>query len=352
MDKIGAMTSRVGKHLATRSPISAHDSAFHRVRSNTLSPRALTTAFIGGGRMGGAMLRACAVQYPENMIHLVDPDTNRLRDFKDLTNVTTYTEPYSALNNMDTIVIAVKPQVAREVTSQIKNLLNPGHVIVSIMAGVSLESLRGMLGHPKIVRAMPNTPSQIGKGVSVFYESPGMSNSDIVMAKRIFEACGRCIQVDTEKSIDIATAISGSGPAYSFYLAEHMCRAARELGLSKEEADSLVYSTLEGSLLLWKHSQVRADELRGQVTSPGGTTEAAITYFDQQKLGFHIRVGIQKAFRRAIEVNTLIRHVDKKEDGKLSFEEFEPYFETIMAQTTRPNELPNKTSSSGGGNYR
>jgi pyrroline-5-carboxylate reductase len=111
------------------------------------------------------------------------------------------------------------------------------------------------------------------------------------------------MRVSSEKSVDVATAISGSGPAYGFYLAEHMCSAAMEMGFDEEEARFLVQLTLLGSLQLWESSPLSAERLRHQVTSPGGTTEAAITYFDKRELGFHIRHGIRKSFERAVELS-------------------------------------------------
>jgi pyrroline-5-carboxylate reductase len=262
-----------------------------------------SVAFIGGGRMGGAMLRSYVARYPNDGVHIIDPDPDCLHRFVGLRNVVRSQNPCPGLHKADIIVLATKPQVSSMAIKQIAPLLHPNQVVVSIMAGVTIDSLAESLDHAKVVRAMPNIPAQIGKGVSVCHPSLAVTEKDWRAAGRVLGACGSYMRVRSERSVDIATAISGSGPAYGFYLAEHMCSAAKEMGFDDEEAKFLVQLTLAGSLQLWESSPLPVEHLRRQVTSPGGTTEAAITYFDKQDLGFHIREGIRKSFERALELS-------------------------------------------------
>ncbi len=253
--------------------------------------------------MGGAMLKSYISQYPSDEVYLIDPDPNCLSRFAGLRNVVRSQDPCVGLHGADIVVLATKPQAAPTAIEQIAPLLQPRQVVISVMAGITIDNLAESLDHAKVVRAMPNIPAQIGQGVSVCHPSLAVTEKDWRSAGRVLGACGSYMRVSSEKGVDIATAISGSGPAYGFYLAEHMCSAAMEMGFDEEEARFLVQLTLLGSLQLWESSPLSAERLRHQVTSPGGTTEAAITYFDKQELGFHIRQGIRKSFERAVELS-------------------------------------------------
>ena len=253
--------------------------------------------------MGGAMLKSYVSQYPNDEVYLIDPDPNCLHRFAGLRNVVRSQFPCMGLHGADIVVLATKPQAAPTAIEQIAPLLQPRQVIISVMAGITIDNLAESLDHAKVVRAMPNIPAQIGQGVSVCHPSHAVTEKDWRSVGRVLGACGSYMRVSSEKSVDVATAISGSGPAYGFYLAEHMCNAAMEMGFDEKEARFLVQLTLLGSLQLWESSPLSAEHLRHQVTSPGGTTEAAITYFDKRELGFHIRQGIRKSLERAVELS-------------------------------------------------
>ena len=253
--------------------------------------------------MGGAMIASHIAAYPEDNVHLVEKDAERLASFSAMHNVVASPSPYRALHEAGTIIIAVKPQTYPVLAEEIAPLLHPGQVVVSIMAGITVNEIAESIDHPRVIRAMPNIPAHIGKGVTVYYPSPSITHSEWRRAERALVACGACIPVCDENDIDKATAISGSGPAYGFYLAEQMCKEACELGFSEEEARELVHLTLKGSLELWEAGSDRVEDLRRKVTSPGGTTEAAIDHFEDAQVGINIRRGIRKSFERARELS-------------------------------------------------
>ena len=262
-----------------------------------------TIAFIGGGKMGGSMIKSYVKHYPNDLIHVVDTDPVCLDKFNGIPNILPSLDSSAAMYEATTIFLATKPQFIKEVVTQIKPLIRPEHIIVSIMAGINIDSLSKMLGHRKIVRAMPNITAQIGESISVYYPSTNISSVDCQDTRRVLGACGPYAEVYDEKSIDISTAISGGGPAYIYYMAEHMCKAAIDLGFEEDQARCIVKHTLNGSVLLWDDASLPAETLRRDVMSPGGTTEEAINYFVHQNLGFHIQEGIKKSYKRAVSIS-------------------------------------------------
>tara|TARA_B100000686_G_C16334374_1_gene734709 strand:- start:205 stop:723 length:519 start_codon:yes stop_codon:yes gene_type:complete len=172
------------------------------------------------------------------------------------------------------------------------------------MAGISLETMRRALGESKLVRVMPNIPTLIGEGMSVFFASEEVGNEGRESVKILFNSCGSCLEVKNEDAIDAATAISGSGPGYLFYFAEQMLLSANSLGFNEVEAHSLVQQTFRGATLLWESQQVSPKTLRQQVSSPGGTTLAALNHFQSKNVGDSIQEGMLQAYRRAKELSS------------------------------------------------
>ena len=198
------------------------------------------------------------------------------------------------------ILLAVKPQIFPRVAPQ---LINPpdGQVLISIMAGLSSEKIASLIGGPcRVVRVMPNTPALVGAGMAGIALGQGAEQGDDDLAKRLFDAVGEVIELD-EPMIDAINAISGSGPAYLFYLAEAMEAAAKELGLG-EHARQIVAQTLMGSGKLLAESKEDPAELRRKVTSPGGTTLAASNHMDSRQVQPAIVEAIHAAFERAKEL--------------------------------------------------
>ncbi|MDH4224075.1 MAG: pyrroline-5-carboxylate reductase [Deltaproteobacteria bacterium] len=260
-------------------------------------------AFIGAGNMGAAMARAVLQSQaaPPDGLLLVDPDEAKTAPFRAMGCLTAQT-PGKELSGAGLVVLAVKPQSAPQVLPGLAPWLTPPTVVVSIMAGVRLESLQGWLGHRRVARAMPNTPAQVGSGMSVYFPDESIGGEGLARVEQLLTACGQVLRVNVETAIDAATAVSGSGPAYLFYLAEHWMKAAVNLGFSPVEAEQLVSQTLLGAVRLWQADGRPVEALRQSVTSKGGTTAAALAWFESQHLGEGLQEGIQKAFERAGEL--------------------------------------------------
>lgn len=205
----------------------------------------------------------------------------------------------SEISKFNAVLLAIKPQQASTVMQTLRPHLSENQVVISIMAGISIAQIVRELGHLAVVRVMPNTPAQIGEGMSVYYATPAVTQDQLAFTEAILNANGRTFAVKTEDSIDAATAISGSGPAYIFYIAEQMVNAAQTLGFSSEEAKTLTQQTIKGAVLLWESQSTPVDELRRQVTSPGGTTEAAFHTFEEQQVGVKFQEGLHSAYQRA-----------------------------------------------------
>ena len=207
-----------------------------------------------------------------------------------------------ALSRFTGILLAVKPQNASTVMQELAHFLAPNQVVISIMAGISIEQMVSELNHRSIVRVMPNTPAQIGEGMSVYYATEDVSREQLQFTQSILNANGRAFSVEEEDAIDAATAISGSGPAYVFYIAEQMMARAQKFGFSYEQASIMTQQTIKGAVLLWEKQEIPVDELRRRVTSVGGTTEAALLNFEESRVGVLFQEGLQAAYQRAKEL--------------------------------------------------
>lgn len=260
-------------------------------------------AFIGGGNMGRALAAALIVNKicPATDILVVDPDgAARQRNAELGCRVGERAD--EEIGAAPVVLLAVKPQSAPALFGELKPLLAPGQVVVSIMAGVTIGAVQSGLGHEAVVRVMPNTPAQIGLGMNVYYAAPAVSAAQLRGVEALLQASGQTLAVASEDAIDAATAISGSGPAYVFFFAEHWMQAALKLGFTADQAEQLVQQTLTGATALWKHQRVPVATLREQVTSKGGTTAAALEHFQQRAIGQHLEEGIDRAYRRAKEL--------------------------------------------------
>ena len=180
--------------------------------------------------------------------------------------------------NFDLVIIAVKPQIVKKVVEICRDKIKNDFLLISIAAGIKINFFESILGaNTRAVRAMPNTPAEIGQGVTVLFKSANISRSDEIIAEKIFESVGSLFWIETEELMDVVTAISGSGPAYVFYIAEIMIDAALKAGLNAGQAELMVLQMMKGAgCLLREISNKTAKELREEVTSPGGTTEAAL----------------------------------------------------------------------------
>ena len=264
----------------------------------------LKTAFIGGGNMGEAMLSAGVARdlsVPQ-AITVSDVSPTRREYLKQQYGVTVTEDNRQAIVGQDIIVLAVKPQNLAGVMAELKGSLGEEQLVLSIIAGARLGTLCTGLEHRPVVRAMPNTPARIGEGMTVWTATPEVTAQQREWTGAILGAMGREVAVDDEDFIDMATAVSGSGPAYLFFFIEALVDAATEVGLPREMAHELVLATVLGAGHLLQESGHEPAELRRMVTSPGGTTAAAISRLEEGGFAELLHKAVDAAYRRAKEL--------------------------------------------------
>ncbi|AMN39937.1 pyrroline-5-carboxylate reductase [Rhodoplanes sp. Z2-YC6860] len=242
---------------------------------NSLASIPGTLVLVGAGKMGGAMLDGwLARKLPPKKVVIIDPQPSK--QIKALARRGVRINPKDAIANVAAMVLAVKPQTAPDVLPTLASLAGPKTVVVSIMAGRPLGFLEKHFGTSAVVRAMPNTPAAIGRGITVAVGNAKVKAPAKKLAHGLLAATGSVEWVDDEALMDAVTAVSGSGPAYVFLLAEAMAQAGLAAGLPKELAEKLARETVAGSGELLHRSPLPAATLRQNVTSPGGTTAAAL----------------------------------------------------------------------------
>ncbi len=235
-----------------------------------------THLIIGAGKMGGALIRGWldAGTVPPRKLAVFDPYPGHDAVYAIEKGAAHISRPEETPDTIDTVLLAVKPQMAAEIAQQISGAIPSGARLISVLAGTSIAELSRLFGERPIIRAMPNTPASIGEGMTAI--TGEVAEADMVMAETLLAAVGKVIRVDNENQINAVTAISGSGPAYVFLLCEALEAAAKDLGLPKESASDFARQTLIGAAGLLKASPEPADQLRKNVTSPNGTTQAAL----------------------------------------------------------------------------
>jgi pyrroline-5-carboxylate reductase len=202
----------------------------------------------------------------------------------------------------DVILLSVKPQTLTKVGHELGGHLRPNQLIVSIVAGASCKVLTSLLGHREVVRSMPNTPAQIGRGITVWYPTPEVTEEQCDQARVLLRALGTELQVEDERFVEMATAVSGTGPAYVFLVMEALIDAAVHLGFPRHIAHDLVIETLEGSTAFAKATAQHPAVLRNMVTSPGGTSAAAIHELESGRLRTVLSEAVWASYRRTIEL--------------------------------------------------
>ena len=208
----------------------------------------------------------------------------------------------AAIDGADIVLLGIKPQMLARVGREIRGRLGPGQLVISILAGATTRALAGHLGHREVVRSMPNTPAQLGRGVTVWYATPETSAEQREQAATLLSALGTQIEVDDERLVAMATAVSGTGPTYVFLVMEALIDAAVHLGFARHVAHDLVVETLEGSTLFAKQSGMHPAQLRNMVTSPGGTSAAALHELESGRLRTVLSEAVWAAFRRTVEL--------------------------------------------------
>ena len=256
-------------------------------------------AFIGGGNMAQALIIGLKnQQFEVRDITVIELDALKRENISANLGVNT-TISLECIQACDVIVLAVKPQQLSALSILIAPFLK-SQLVISVAAGIRLGDLSRWLGYyTNIIRAMPNTPAQIQAGITGLYAMPSVSQAHIKMADKILGAVGSTLWLESEEKLDAVTAISGSGPAYVFYLIESLHEAALSLGLNEQEASELSIATFKGASLLAQLSLESIATLRTQVTSRGGTTEQGIMSLENSKVKQAIILAAQKASERA-----------------------------------------------------
>ncbi len=266
-------------------------------------------AFLGGGNMASALIGGLVAKGADaRSISVIEVSPSARERLAARYPVRITTAPDAAMQGADTLVLAVKPQDMRSSLASLASSVR-GKLVISIAAGVTLDALsRWLEGHRRVVRCMPNTPALIGAGITGLYAPPEVNAEDRKKAEAILGAVGEVVWVAEERLLDPVTAVSASGPAYVFWFIEQLAASAEQLGIPRESALKLALKTVLGSAQLAATSDKPPAELRKQVTSKGGTTEAALKVFDEEKLAERFARAIAAASRRGEELG--------KEQGK------------------------------------
>jgi pyrroline-5-carboxylate reductase len=261
-------------------------------------------AFVGGGNMGEAMLAAVlskALAEP-SAISVSDISQPRLDHLKKQYSVAVTPDNTKAVSGKDIVILAVKPQNLPELLAELKGKLASNQLVLSIIAGAEIKAIAQGLDHKAIVRAMPNTPARVGEGMSVWTATPVVSEEQKKSVRAVLGAMGRELYVGDEDYLDMATAVSGSGPAYFFLMVEALAEAAIAIGLPADKAQELVLQTMLGSGKFIEQSGEPPAELRKKVTSPGGTTAAALEQFEKGNFNGLVKKAVRAAYERAKEL--------------------------------------------------
>jgi pyrroline-5-carboxylate reductase len=261
--------------------------------------------FIGGGNMASALISGLANPPRSDLqIHVVDPDEAARDRLQTTFDLTAFTDPVAAVSSADVVLLAVKPQIMPTVLDELSGHVQPGQLVLSIAAGVTVESIEARLGSGlAVVRCMPNTPALIGHGIAGMTAGRHCTASQKALAEEILSAASEVVWLEDENLMDAVTAISGTGPAYYFLLTEVLAKVARELGLPDATADRLAAVTSFGAGAMIASSPDEAEELRRRVTSPGGTTEAAMAVLENGSFRQLMRQAIRAARDRSRELS-------------------------------------------------
>jgi pyrroline-5-carboxylate reductase len=292
-ETVGAKSSGLGLELVRHLDID--------IRRGILPTQPVNVAFIGAGNMASSLIQGLLnAGTPAECIHAADPQPDQLAKLG-AEGVNTYAANNEAIAGADAVVLAVKPQLAGNVVCALT--LQSRQVLVSIAAGINLASLtRWTAPTQPIVRCMPNTPALLGAGMSAAYANPACTDAHRALAQSILQAGGKALWVDDEVQLDAVTAVSGSGPAYFFQLMEAMIDAGVGLGLSTETATTLTIETAYGAALMARAGQDSPGQLRQNVTSPGGTTAAALAVMTERGLPQIVQQAVFAASQRAAEL--------------------------------------------------
>ena len=263
-------------------------------------------SFVGSGTMAEAMINGLlrgGVVGPEQIL-AAEPREERGRELQERYGVRWTDDNSLAAREADMLVLSIKPQVLDKVIPDIQGHVEPSALVLSILAGVTIDRIAQGTRTHRVVRAMPNTPAQIGKGITVWTATPEVHADQVAQARALLSALGEEVFVDSEDYLDMATALSGTGPAYVFMFMEAMIDAGVHLGFSRRVAEQLVYQTIRGSVDYAAQSGLHPAELRNQVTSPGGTSAEAIYQLEKGGMRTVLSRAIWAAYQRSVALGS------------------------------------------------
>ncbi len=276
--------------------------------SGDIQPPALLTesriGIIGAGVMAESIIAGLVARdllAPER-ITASHPRAERRAQLEKRFGITVVEANLDAALDADLVVLTVKPQVLAPVMRQLKGNLREDQVVASVLAGATFAKLRTGLEHEALVRIMPNTPAQIGEGMLVWTSTPEVSEERMAQVRGLLGALGRELWVETEKYVDMATALSGTGPTYVFLMMEALIDAGVHMGFPRRIAEEIVLQTVSGSVEFARHSGKHMAELRNMVTSPGGTSAEAIYQMEKGSLRTIYSKAVYAAFQRTQEL--------------------------------------------------
>ena len=277
-------------------------------------------SFIGSGAMAEAMISGLIrnqLAEPESIL-ASDPREERLAALMQIYGVQTCTDNATSASAADVLVLSVKPQVLQRVQDEIRNHIKPEALVLSIVAGAPIRKISDGLNHENVVRSMPNTPAQIGQGITVWTAAKSVSKHQLEMARQILSALGDEIFLEDEYYLDMATALSGTGPAYVFLFMEAMVDAGVHLGFERHIAEHLVAQTVRGSVDYFtkRDDPVHLARLRNQVTSPGGTSAAALYYLEKAGFRTAISRAVWAAYERSQELGVSTKTHAPNDNGR------------------------------------
>jgi pyrroline-5-carboxylate reductase len=260
--------------------------------------------FIGCGVMAEAIISILIQReiISPDQVQAAEPIDTRRSTLEEQLGISITHDNLQAIRDADIILLTIKPQSLEAVMGELSGHLTSDQVVVSIIPGATIERMSDGLQHDRIVRSMPNTPSLIGSGVTAWIPSSSVDEDAREAVAEILSTMGTAVQLDSESAIDMATAISGSGPAYVFLMLEAMIDAGVHLGFPRPVAQQLVEETMLGALLYARHSGKHPAELRNMVTTPGGTTASALKTLDQGGFRTVVDDAVWSAYHRAVEL--------------------------------------------------
>lgn len=262
-------------------------------------------AILGGGNMGMTYAKAFVSRkiVSKDELLIIEKHDEKRAQLKNEGVASLSADIDDSIQKYDILIVAVKPQDFRVLSETLKLYLKESQMILSIMAGIQIAQIQALLEHTNVVRAMPNTPAQLGFGITAFTVAKDATFENISVVDMLLETTGKAIFMKDESMLDAVTALSGSGPAYFYYIVQHMIEAGMQMGMDENVAGMLVKETMMGAFQILNHSKSSIDELISMVASKGGTTEAALNTFKQKEVGPHIIEALKNAEKRAKELS-------------------------------------------------